>query len=73
VTPDEVVASATVAGVIVAVLVGISGFVVGLVGLHHANKAKEAAAPFMNCCAASTRRLRRHLRATELTSRSASP
>lgn len=35
-TPDEVVA--------VAALFGISGFVVGLVGLHHANKAKEAAA-----------------------------
>ncbi len=42
-TPDEVVAVATVAGVIVAALFGISGFVVGLVGLHHANKAKEAA------------------------------
>ena len=37
-------AVATIAGVIVAALFGISGFVVGLVGLHHANKAKEAAA-----------------------------
>lgn len=43
-TPNEVVAVATVAGVILAALFGISGFVVGLVGLHHANKAKEAAA-----------------------------
>ena len=43
-TPDEVMAVATVAGVIVAALFGISGFVVGLVGLHHANMAKEAAA-----------------------------
>lgn len=43
-TTDEIVAVATVAGVIVAALFGISGFVVGLVGLHHANKAKEAAA-----------------------------
>jgi hypothetical protein len=44
VTPDEVVAVATVAGVIVAGLFGITGFVVGLVGLHQANMAKEAAA-----------------------------
>jgi hypothetical protein len=44
VTPDEVVAIATAAGVIVAAVFGISGFVVGLVGLHHANKAKQAAA-----------------------------
>jgi hypothetical protein len=44
VTPDEVMAIATVVGVVVAGLFGISGLVVGLVGLHHANKAKEAAA-----------------------------
>lgn len=43
-SPDEIVAIATVAGVVVAALFGISGFVVGLVGLRHANKAKEAAA-----------------------------
>lgn len=43
-TPDEVVAVATVAGVIVAGLFGITGFIVGLVGLRHANQAKEAAA-----------------------------
>ena len=43
-TPDEVVAIATIAGVVVAALFGVSGFVVGLVGLHHANKAKETAA-----------------------------
>lgn len=41
VTPDEVVAVATVAAVIVSALFGISGFVVGMVGLHHAKKAKE--------------------------------
>lgn len=43
-TPDEVASVATVAGVIIAALFGLSGLVVGLVGLHHANKAKEAAA-----------------------------
>jgi hypothetical protein len=44
VTPDEVMAVATVVGVIVAGLFGITGLIVGLFGLHHANKAKEAAA-----------------------------
>lgn len=43
-TPDAVVATATVAGVVIAGLFGITGFIVGLVGLRHANKAKEAAA-----------------------------
>lgn len=44
VTADDIVAAATVAGVVVAGLFGVTGFVVGLVGLHHARKAKEAAA-----------------------------
>jgi len=44
VTPDEVTAAATVAGVIVTGLFGLTGMIVGLVGLHHARKAKEAAA-----------------------------
>lgn len=43
-SPDEVVAAASVVGVIVAGLFGITGFIVGLVGLHHAKQAKEAAA-----------------------------
>ena len=43
-TADDIVAAATVAGVVVAGLFGITGFVVGLVGLHQARKAKEAAA-----------------------------
>ena len=44
VTADDIVAAATVAGVVVARLFGVTGFVVGLVGLHQARKAKEAAA-----------------------------
>ncbi|MBG9886992.1 hypothetical protein ABE10_10630 [Bacillus toyonensis] len=44
VTSNEVMAVATVVGVLIAGLFGITGFIVGLVGLHHANKAKEAAA-----------------------------
>lgn len=43
-SPDEVVAAATIGGVIVAGLFGITGFIVGLAGLHHAKQAKEAAA-----------------------------
>ncbi|MBT2485918.1 MULTISPECIES: hypothetical protein [unclassified Microbacterium] len=43
-TPDDVVAAATVAGVIVAALFGLTGFVVGLVSLNHARKARESAA-----------------------------
>lgn len=43
-TADDVIAVATAVGVIVAALFGATGFVVGLVGLHHARKAKEAAA-----------------------------
>lgn len=43
-SPDEIVAAATVIGVIIAGLFGITGFIVGLVGLHHAKQAKEAAA-----------------------------
>jgi len=44
VTPDEIMAVATVVGVIVSALFGITGVIVGSVGLHHANRAKEAAA-----------------------------
>lgn len=43
-SPDDVMAVATVVGVVIAGLFGVTGFVVGLIGLHHANKAKEAAA-----------------------------
>jgi len=42
-TPEEVTAAATVAGVAVASAFGLTGFIVGLVSLHHARKAKEAA------------------------------
>jgi hypothetical protein len=44
VTPDEVVAIAKVVSVVVAGLFGITEFIVGLVGPHHAQQAKEAAA-----------------------------
>lgn len=43
-SPDDVMAVATVIGVIIAGLFGVTGLVVGLIGLQHANKAKEAAA-----------------------------
>lgn len=43
-TPDQLLVAATIAGVIVTALFGLTGLVVGLVGLHHARLAKEAAA-----------------------------
>lgn len=43
-SPEEIAATATVAGAVIAGLFGITGFVVGLTGLHYARKAKESAA-----------------------------
>ena len=43
-SPDEITAAATVAGVVVAGVFGLTGFIVGLVSLHHARQSKEAAA-----------------------------
>jgi len=43
-TPDEWTALATWIAMAVAVAFGATGFVVGLIGLHHARQAKEAAA-----------------------------